>query len=230
MTQDMIRIMRLLEFTDSTFPVGTFSFSNGLETAAQEKLVYDADTLEQYTRTAAIQAAFTDGVAALCAWRALGKDDYQQVCEADHYVMLVKMNAEARQMSVRMGKKLAEMSVHVFSNPVMERWLGDIQQEKVPGTYPVAQAIAFHACGLSDQDLFCSHQYGVINMILSAALRCVKVSHYDTQRILFKLSGFTESDYQQASQMGLDEMNAFTPQMDILASLHEKGKMRMFMN
>ena len=27
-------LMHVLQFTDSTFPVGTFSFSNGLETAA----------------------------------------------------------------------------------------------------------------------------------------------------------------------------------------------------
>ena len=30
--------------------------------------------------------------------------------------------------------------------------------------------------------------------------------------------------------MSLEDMNAFYPQLDILASLHEKGNMRMFMN
>ena len=32
------KTMHLLQFTDSTFPVGTFSFSNGLETAAFEQI------------------------------------------------------------------------------------------------------------------------------------------------------------------------------------------------
>lgn len=50
MTDDATTVMRLLEFTDSAFPVGTFSFSNGLETAAEEGLVHDAATLEQYTQ------------------------------------------------------------------------------------------------------------------------------------------------------------------------------------
>lgn len=230
MNQDTIRIMRLLEFTDSTFPVGTFSFSNGLETAAQEGIVYDARTLEQYTRSAAQQAAFSDGVAALLAWKSAERGDYESVLRADQQVILLKMNAESRQMVTRMGKKMAEMIVHVLDNPMMSRWLKDIQEERTPGTYPIAQAITFSACGLSAADLFCSHQYGVINMILSAALRCVKVSHYDTQRILYKLSGYSQRDYEQAKVMGFDDMNAFAPQIDILASLHEKGKMRMFMN
>ena len=69
MTDDATTVMRLLEFTDSAFPVGTFSFSNGLETAAEEGLVHDAATLEQYTQDIVRQAAFTDGVAALHAFR-----------------------------------------------------------------------------------------------------------------------------------------------------------------
>lgn len=50
MTDNMIQVMRLLQFTDSTFPVGTFSFSNGLETASFERIVYDAETLENFTK------------------------------------------------------------------------------------------------------------------------------------------------------------------------------------
>ena len=65
MNLDITKIMRLLEFTDSTFPVGTFSFSNGLESAVHEKIVYDAKTLEEYVRAIATQAAFSDAIVAL---------------------------------------------------------------------------------------------------------------------------------------------------------------------
>ena len=67
-------------------------------------------------------------------------------------------------------------------------------------------------------------------MVLGAALRCVKVSHLDTQQILENLSDDIERLYNEASQMELKDMNAFYPELDILASLHEKGNMRMFMN
>lgn len=67
-------------------------------------------------------------------------------------------------------------------------------------------------------------------MVLSAALRLVRVSHYDTQSILFRLSGEVPALYEAVRLLRLDEMSAFAPQADILASLHEKGEMRMFMN
>ena len=224
----MTALSRLLQFTDSTFPVGTFSFSNGLETASFEGMVHDAGTLRELAQSQALQAAFSDGVAALHAHRAYLRGDYEAIAEADRTLMLFKMNDEARLMLRRMGKKLAELSARLFDSELMSRWLEDIKAEKLPGSYPVAQGIAYAAAGVDEKALFCAHQYGVINMVLSAALRCVKVSHYDTQKILFELSDQVEALYREASEM--KDMHAFFPELDILASLHEKGNMRMFMN
>lgn len=228
--KDIITVMRLLQFTDSTFPVGTFSFSNGLETASFEKIVTDAGSLEAFARSQARQAAFSDGVAALHAHRAFLKGDYEACREIDNYLIMFKMNAEARLMIKRMGKKLAELAVRLFDNDLISRWLADIKSDNTPGTYPVAQGLVFAAAGIGEKDLFCSHQYGIVNMVLSAALRCVKVSHYDTQLILETLANEVPALYDEASQMEPKDMNAFYPELDILASLHEKGNMRMFMN
>ncbi len=218
-----MKIMHLLQMTDSTFPVGTFSFSNGLETAAHLGVVRDAATLEQYTRSVARQGAFSDGVAALLAYRAAKEENLAAITEIDRGLMLFKMNDEARMMLQRMGKKLAELAVKLFPDysPIAE-WLEEIQGESTPGSYA--------ASGLGEEELFASHQYGVINMVLSAALRCVRVSHYDTQLILQRLCAESGALYEEARQMTFEDMNSFVPEMDIFASLHEKGNMRMFMN
>ena len=226
-----MKIAHLLQMTDSTFPVGTFSFSNGLETASHMGIVHDADTLEQYTRSVARQGAFSDGVAALIAYRATLAGKLEEVEIIDRELMLFKMNDEARMMLQRMGKKLAELGVKLFPDcDIMSKWLDDIKEGKTPGTYPIAQGISFAAAGLSEEDLFASHQYGVINMVLSAALRCVRVSHYDTQLILQRLCAESDSLFEEAKDMTFEDMNSFVPEMDIFASLHEKGNMRMFMN
>ena len=226
-----MKIMHLLQMTDSTFPVGTFSFSNGLETASHLGVVHDAATLEQYTRSVARQGAFSDGVAALMAFRAAKAGDLEEVERTVRELMLFKMNDEARMMLQRMGKKLAELAVRLFpDDTLIASWLGHIREGSTPGSYPVAQGLSFASSGLGEDELFASHQYGVINMVLSAALRCVRVSHYDTQLILQRLCAESDALYEEARIMTFDDMNCFVPEMDIFASLHEKGNMRMFMN
>lgn len=230
MSDNTTALMQLLALTDSAFPVGTFSFSNGLETAADTGLVHDATTLEAYAREIARQAAFTDGVATLHAARSYCREDFGGILEADRQALLCKMNAEARQMTCRMGKKLAELYTRIAADATLARWLDAIEKGDAPGSYPAAQGIVFASSGIDERELFCSHQYGAITTVLNAALRCVRVSHYDTQRIFFRLSARTEALYTEAAAMDYDDMNAFAPQTDILASLHEKGTKRLFMN
>ena len=222
--------LRLIQLTDSALPVGTFSFSNGLETAAQTGLVRDAVSLEEYVCDMVRQTASTDGIAALHAYRSRLADDYDGIVEADRSLMLRKVNAEARLMLRRMGRKLAELATLLIDDGLMARWLDDAKRGAAEGSYPVAQGILFAACGIAERGLFASHCYGSANMVLSAALRCVRVSHYDTQRILYRLSSHADTLYDEIRDMEIDEMHAFAPQADILASMHEKGSSRMFMH
>ncbi len=230
MKTSLIPLMQLMQLTDSALPVGTFSFSNGLETAAHAGLVHDADTLESYVRSMTLQAAFTDGVAALHAHRAVRADDYEALLHADRTLFLNKPNSETRLMQQRMGRKLAELGIRLLPSGVMNRWLDDLRTGITPGTYPATQGILFARTGLSEEALFAALQYGTAGTVLNAALRCVKVSHYDTQQILSRLHAYAAGLYEEARRMTLEDMNAFAPQADILASMHEKGTMRMFMN
>lgn len=224
-------ISLLLQMSDSAFPVGTFSFSNGLETAAHLGIVKNAETLEQYCRSLSRQSAFSDGVTALNAYRKAKEGNLELIIEADQGLMLFKMNDEARLMLQRMGKKLAELSVRLFpDDELLRNWLEAINEGKSPGTYPVAQGLISAKANISERDLFVSHHYGVINMVCGAALRCVRVSHYDTQRIILNLSREVDELYKEAKVMKFEDMNSFVPEADIFASMHEKGNMRMFMN
>ncbi len=223
-------LMRLLEMSDSQFPVGNFSFSNGLETASHTGVVHNAETLRQYVIAASSQSAYSDGIASIIAYRAMSSNDYESILNADEQIILCKMNDESRQMILRMGKKMCELYLNITECKIMTQFLYDINTGMTFGTYPIAQAIAMYDSGISEKEMFISQQYGIINMILGAALRCVKVSHYDTQKILFEIAPFIVQEYDTVKNLDVYDMQSFVPCIDIFASLHEKGSMRMFMN
>ena len=223
-------LMRVLQFGDSVLPVGAFSFSNGLESAIQHRLVYDLDTLRQFVWTVTRQSASADAIALLSAHRAANAHDINGVLRADLALFNRKLNEEMRTMTVRMGKKLGELSNRLIHTPLLADWLGHIERKETPGTYPVGLGLLFAELGLPEYEAFAVLQYGAANMILSASLRLMKIHHFDAQAILLEISTSAEAEYARVSGSSLDEMATFSPSLDILAASHVKAHIRMFMN
>jgi len=223
-------LLHLLQIGDSALPVGAFSFSNGLESAVQHGIVHDPATLREFVATAMRQAGTGDGVALLCAHRAARLQDQAALIEVDRACYERKVNEETRLMTVRMGRKLCELAAAIVGDELDAGWLARIKRGETPGTHPVSLGIASAALGIEARDAFGAHQYGVATTILGAALRLMRVSLIDTQKILLEATGDVAGTYQDVAGATVDDMAAFAPMTDILAALHVKGHIRMFMN
>jgi urease accessory protein len=223
-------LARVLQFGDSMFPIGGFSFSCGLESAIQEGVVADLATLHAFARTAVEQAARGDGIALIAAHRAAAAGDIDALIRIDSQVYARKLSDEIRTMSVRMGKKFTEMGVQVIGAPLLCVWRERIAASVTPGCYPVALAVNFAAQGLPAREAFVVHQYGLAAAILSAALRLMRISHVETQKILFELNGCAQALYERAAAARLSDMSGYAPLTEILAAVHAKAHVRLFMN
>lgn len=228
--QDMVLLARLLQFSDSTLPVGAFAFSNGLESALQTEVVTNPATLQQFVELVVRQAAHMDGIAFLHAHRAILAGDFDAVLAADHEIWSRRVGEEQQLMLARMGKKFAELSLKISDFPSLEHWLKDIKSGTTPGCFPVGQALALAHMGADEKQAFVVHQYGVASMIMSAAVRLMRIDHLDTQRILFATQSRVESDYSDICDLSLDEMSSFAPVFDVLVAHHTKAHVRLFMN
>ncbi|WP_454918436.1 urease accessory protein UreF [Xanthobacter sediminis] len=226
----MAHLARLLQFADSTLPIGSFAFSNGLESAIQTGTVSNPRDLLQYVELMLRQSARMDGVALLHAHRAALAGDYGAVADADSELFCRRVGEEQQLMLTRVGRKFAELVLTISPCPMLERWLADIKSSKTPGCYPIGQAIALAHMGADEVEVFVMHQYGIASTILSAALRLMRIDHLDTQRILFEAQQRVEDDYRAVRDLSLDEMSAFAPVFDILVAHHTTTHVRLFMN
>ncbi|CFR17788.1 urease accessory protein UreF [Yersinia kristensenii] len=224
---DLIRIM---QFGDSVLPVGAFTFSNGVESAIQTGVVHDVATLKGFVLTALKQAASCDGMGVVAAHRAVVADSRDDIIRADWAVNNRKLNEESRLMATRMGKKMAEMSIHVVEHPLISWWLEQIKNGNTAGTYPVTQAVVMASQGIGQREVVVMHQYGVAMTILSAAMRLMRVTHFDTQHILFELNHDIEKFCDIAEIGDINQMSSYVPIVDVLAAVHVKAHVRLFSN
>ncbi|MEU5962619.1 urease accessory protein UreF [Micromonospora parva] len=225
----MAETLKLLQFGDSVFPVGAFSFSNGLEMAVEHGVVHDRSTLQDFVRTVTRLAATGDGVALLAGHRAARAGDLDRIRQADEAVHLRKINEEMRTMSVRMGRKLAEAATRIVGETLLRKRI-DESTNGVPVTYPVALGVVFADLGVDEQDAFAAHQYGAASTVLSAAIRLMPVDHLDAQSILFAVNERVADDYREVRTANLDDMQTFGPHADVLAAAHQHVHVRMFMS
>lgn len=225
----MVETLKLLQFGDSVFPVGAFSFSNGLEMAIQHGVVHDRKTLQDFVRTVTRLAATGDGVALLAGHRAATAGDLDRIRHADEAVCLRKINEEMRTMSVRMGRKLAEASTRIVGESLLKKRISE-SANGVPVTYPVALGVLFAELGVSEEDAFAAHQYGAASMVLGAAVRLMRVDHLDAQSILYAVNERVPDDYREVCTANLDDMQNFAPHIDVLAAAHQHAHVRMFMS
>lgn len=219
---------RLMQLCDSALPVGGFSFSCALESAAAQGILHAADDIKEYAEVVLRQTLLSDGVAALHAMR--HAHSIEKLCLADRELYAIKTSAEMRSMSTRMGRKLAELAAELMPCHEVKRWLDCIAEGSTKGCYATTQGLIFSLCGAAEQDLFSAVGYGAASMVVGAALRLLRVTHHQTQQILFSLAPLIEALYAQARTLPLHQMQGFAPQLDILSSLHERGSQRMFMS
>ncbi|EBK6854266.1 urease accessory protein UreF [Escherichia coli B12:H4] len=224
---DLIRIM---QFGDSVLPVGAFTFSNGVESAVQTGIIYDIASLKGFVLTALKQSASCDGIGLVVAHRATVAGNLEKIICADWAINNRKLNEESRLMSTRMGKKLAEMSAHVIEHPLISWWLEQIKKGETAGTYPVTQALVMAVQGIAERNVIVMHQYGIAMTILSAAMRLMRVTHLDTQRILFELTQNIETYCDIAEVGDIKQMSSYTPIVDVLVAVHVSAHVRLFSN
>lgn len=226
----LLHLVRVLQFGDSVLPVGAFSFSCGVESAIQVGLVHDVVTLKAFVETSLRQAAHCDAIGLAHAHQALLDGDFNQILAVDREIINRKLNDEARVMTQRMGKKLVEMTIKVFESDVLTWWLDKIKAGETAGTFPVSQALIMALQGVSAEEAIAMHQYGVAMTILSAAQRLMRITHFDSQKILFEVNKSIPEFCQQAVSANLSEMASYTPLIDILAAVHVDAHVRLFMN
>lgn len=227
---NLARLMRVLQFGDSVLPIGSFAFSNSLEPAVQAGVVTNAATLAEFARTAVRRSAVSDGIAVLHAHRAAAAADIDRLVQADQAVFQRKLSEEARTMTVRMGRKLAEVSMAAADIPLAAKWLDLIRAGAAPGSYPAALGLVFAGLGSPEEDAFAVHQYGTAMTTLSAALRLMRIGHGDVQAILASACATVTDDYAEVRDAALSDMAGFAPAADVLAAMHVRSHVRLFMN
>jgi urease accessory protein len=226
MTTPDLALARLLQLASPTLPVGAYSYSQGLESAVEERMVVNAATAERW-----IGDLLRLGVARLEAplWRRLAsaweQPDMGAVRHWNDFFLATRETAELRAETLQMGYSLARLLADIgeFESAALDSLA---QMERV--TFPAAFTFTVVQWHIPAQSALIAYLWSWLENQVMAAVKCVPLGQTDGQRLLARLGAHLPALAQQSLAADDGELCNFTPALAIASSRHETQYSRLF--
>ena len=221
--------LSMIQLSDSFFPAGLYTMSNGLETLYHQKMVTNPDGVKELIQMYYLQQVGpADCVALANAYDFASQGNLGGVMLVDDIICKVKLVKEQREASMRSGRQLIKCVLSFGNNPLITQYHNEIIKSRTPGRYPAAFAVAVQSLGISKQNACLMLFYGFGVSIVGAALRLGIIQHIESQKILDSLKPIIIEQVNKYISKSYDQIWQFSPQADIFQMHHEKMEAKMF--
>lgn len=220
-----------LQLSDSFFPTGLYTTSNGLELLfykKNKKLTFNDifDFIKAYISN---QIGPTDCSIIGNVYNCIQKNAYSTLIDLDSMYYFMRLIDETRSASTRSGIQLLKcVSSFIEDNEYVNFYLKNIKEGSAKGVYPVSFALSCNAMNIKKERSGLMLMYGFTISIVGAALRLGILQHYDGQRIIHEMKPIILSNVIKNINRPYSNMWQFIPQLDIIQMHHEQMDSKMF--
>ncbi|MDD1674603.1 MAG: hypothetical protein LUQ13_03060 [Methanomicrobiales archaeon] len=216
-------VLNLLRISDSFFPLGSFTVSQGMEQLVADRHWNKKDLaviLQAYLGK--IWESFDLQVFFL-ALAAARSGDLGIIAELDDLCYAAKLSEENRSAVQRMGANLAEaipFAPHSSGWVFRER----IREGRAKGMYPVTLALAAETLHLQDQGGL-SLIYVNLMEVVASLVRMAEIDYLEAQQVMEEVIRGIDPCVK-----GLADLHQSYPLVDIAMMRHETSQHRMFIS
>lgn len=231
MTNNESGFLAALQLSDSFFPVGTYTFSYGLESYVQNGIIKNGSDLKKlikdYLRS---QIGPLDMVAISNVHDAASENNVEKIIEIDNDLHALKLIKENREGSLKSGKQFMELMIKTKESEIFRELKLAIENEKASGNYATVLGIATQLMGVPKKEACLILGYSFTVGLLGASMRLFRLGHFESQSILEELKEVIIEVYEENKEKQADEMRSFSPYVDVMGMIHERSESRLFFN
>lgn len=221
----------LYQFFGSTFPVGGFQHSYGLETYIAEGIVHNAKQLKEYLFHVLRQVYITfDGRAFCKASHYGGCVDLSELLKLDQEVTAMRLTKESRQASLKTGRAFLRMASAITSDPVFEDYWKTVQKQPDIGNYCIAVGFLMGRIKQPEQEALRAYYFNDLNNLLQVGVKTIPLGQTEGQMLLYELYSEIENAVMETIQEQQEELQNFVPYMNLMSMRHEILYSRLYMS
>jgi urease accessory protein len=221
--------LSMMQLSDSFFPTGMYSMSNGLEAIFYGGKKMKANELRELIRTSLeYQIGPADCTALGNAYECAARSNLNGLLQVDRTIFSMKLVQEIREASVRSGTQLLRCISSFAQDNMLAEYEKAIQARKAHGPYPVALAVASNALSIPKKKAGLMMLYSFSVSIVGAALRLGVLQHIEGQQVIDQLKPAILQVVGTYIDRPIEGIWQFAPQMDIVQISHERMNSKMF--
>ena len=221
--------LTLMQLSDSFFPSGLYTMSNGLETVFDEKRVRsESDVYDFLENILEQQLGPADSVAVSNAYDYAKNGNISGIIQCDEILHSMKLIEETRSASCRAGSQMMKCICAISSTEILEVYSEKISKNESPGTHPVVAGVCSFVLGVKKEQARQMMMYGFCVSVTGAALRLGLIDHIQSQKILHQLKPKIQEILENFKDTEIDDCWQFSPGYDLIQMTHEKKFSKMF--
>ena len=208
----------LLHLCDSSFPLGSFAYSDGLESATSDGGVATVDDLRAWMDVCLDETiGRMDGPAVWRAWHAVAIEDWSALDSLDEELIALRPSSAARKSSRAMGQRLLTTWSAIRSVEPLQRSL----------TLPTAFAFVCVSTDVDRRDAVEAYAYTRLAATVSAAMRLMSIGQTAAHALLARTLDRVPAVVDDIARRDA-RIESFTPALDIAAMTQQYVHSRLF--
>jgi urease accessory protein len=231
-TDDAIKDMAdlsMMQLSDSFFPTGMYSMSNGLEAIFYSGKKMKSEELRGLVKTyLEYQIGPADCTALGNAYEYASRSNLPKLLEVDRAIFSIKLVQEIRDASIRSGTQLVRCIRSFSDNKILGQYEDAIRGGKAFGPYPAALAVAANAFSIPKEKAALMMLYSFSVSIVGAALRLGMLQHFDGQKVIDELKPTIVKVTKANINRPIEGIWQFAPSIDVIQIAHERMNSKMF--
>lgn len=219
-------LFRLMTWLSPAFPVGSFSYSSGIEWAVEAGDITDLATLRDWLAAMLADGpGFCDGIFLSHAYRAASMGDGSALSDIAELAAAFAPSRERHLETTAQGRAFMEIARAAWSCDALELMAANgIAQV----TYPVAVGTLAAGHGISLGLALHGFFHALTSNWISAGVRLIPLGQTDSQRALAALEPVIALTAAKCIDATLDELGSATFRADLASMRHETQYTRLF--
>ena len=203
-------MMTLQTWFSPAFPIGAFSYSHGMESAIQDNLVKDVESLKSWIASLLSHGSGrNDGLFLKAA--------YEGVAEANVLCLTLCGSKERLRETMELGQAFSRVVGASYDVQLPDRM-----------AYPVAIGMAAQQIGLNLTLTLQSYLQAFASNLISVGVRTIPIGQQAGQDCLIGLYSVIENITKKIKSESLNELGNATFVSDLMAMKHENSVPRIF--